>query len=97
MEQQFKDLLLELNHDTQDKSFNCQEEGKTLTEEYVLSSSSKSNIWFLPLTINTQQTLDYQKTVSPPPLKIDFLLDSGATLNVLNDDGWKGTYKKNLF
>ena len=38
--------------------------------------------------MHTQQTLDYKKTISPPHLEIDFLLDSGATLNVLNKDTW---------
>ena len=51
---------------------------------YLLSKLCKSNIWVLPLTIYTQQTFDHTKTVSPPHLQIDFLVDSGATLNVLN-------------
>ena len=42
----------------------------------------------LPLTIYTQQTPDHTKTVSPPRLEINFLLDSGAVLNVLNNDAW---------
>ena len=33
LEQQFNDLLLELNQDAQDNYFNCQEECYTLTEE----------------------------------------------------------------
>ena len=36
----------------------------------------------------TQQTSDYTKTTSPPNLEIDFLLDSGATLHILNNDTW---------
>ena len=89
LEQQFNDLILELNEDTQDKYFNCQEEGNTLTEEYILSTSCKSNIWILPPTIYTQQTPDHTKTISPPHPEIDFLLvESGASLNVLNNDTW---------
>ena len=88
VEQQFNDLLLELNQDTQDENFNCQEECNTLTEEYILSTSCKSNIWVLPLTIYTQQTPDHKKTIFPPHLEIDFLLDSGATFNILNTDNW---------
>ena len=34
------------------------------------------------------QTTDPEKTISPPHLEIDFLLDSGATLNILNNDTW---------
>ena len=39
LEQQFNDLLLELNQDNQDEYVNCQEEFNTLTEEYILSTS----------------------------------------------------------
>ena len=38
--------------------------------------------------IYTQQTPDYKKTISPPHLEIGFLLDSAATLNVINTDTW---------
>ena len=65
LEQKFNDLLLEHNQDTQDKCFNCQEECNTLTEEYILSTSCKNNIWVLPLTLYTQQTLDHRKTNLP--------------------------------
>ena len=88
LEQQFNDLLLELNQDTQDEYFNCQEECNTLTEDYILSTSRKNNIRVLPLTIYTQQTLDHKRTISPPYLEIVFLLDSGATLYILNTDTW---------
>ena len=30
----------------------------------------------------------YTKTVFPPHLETEFLLDSGATLNILNNDTW---------
>ena len=40
------------------------------------------------LTIYTQQTPDHTKTPSPQHLEIEFLLDSGATLNVINNDTW---------
>ena len=83
LEQQFTYLLLELNQDTQDEYFNCQEECNTVTEECILSTSCKSNIWVLPLKIYTQQTPNHKKTISPPHLEIDFLLDSSATLNIL--------------
>ena len=68
LEQLFNELLLELNQDTQDEYFNCQEECNTLKEEYILSTSCKNNIWVHPLTIYTQQTPDYKKTISPPHL-----------------------------
>ena len=89
--QQFNDCLCELNQDTQDEYFNCQEECITLTEEYILSTSCKSNIWVLPLTICTQQTLDYRKTFSPAHIENDFFLVSGATLKVLINDTWNET------
>ena len=38
--------------------------------------------------IYTQQTPDYKKTISQRHIEIDFLLDSGATLNILNIDTW---------
>ena len=66
----------------------CQEECNTLTEEYALSTSCKNNKWVLPLTIYTQQTPDHKKTISPPHLEIDFLLDSGATIYILNTENW---------
>ena len=74
---------MELNQDTLNEYFNCQEECNTLTEEYILSTSCKTNIWEHSLTIYTQKTPDHKKTISPPHLEIDFLLDSGATLNIL--------------
>ena len=36
----------------------------------------------------TQQTPDHTRTEFPPHLEIDFELDSGATLNVLNNNTW---------
>ena len=95
-EQQFNDLLLELSQDTQDDYFNCQEECNTLTEDYILSTSSKSVIWVSPLTKYTQQTPDHTKTVClPSHLEIGFLLDSGATLNVFNKDTWNEIKENN--
>ena len=88
LEQIFNYILLELNQDTQDKNFNCKEECKTLTEGCILCTSCKNNIWVLPLTIYTQQTPDHKKTISPPHIEIDLLLDSGATLKILNTDTW---------
>ena len=38
LEQQFNDLVLELNKDTQDEYCNFQEQCITLTEEYILST-----------------------------------------------------------
>ena len=87
-EQQFNGLLLELKQETQDEYFNCQEECNTLTETYILFNSCRNNIWALPLTIYTQQTLNHKRTIFPPRLEIDFILDSGATLNILNTDTW---------
>ena len=68
LEQQFNYLLLELNQDTQEEYFNCQEECNTLTEEYILSTSCKSNICVLPLTMYTLQSSDPKRTISPPHL-----------------------------
>ena len=87
-EQQFNYLILELNQDTHEEYFNCQEECNTLTEEYILSTSCKSNIWVIPLTIYTPQSPNTKRTISPPHLEIDFLLDNGDTLNILNNDTW---------
>ena len=42
LEQQVNELLLELNQDTQDEKFNCQEEVNTLTEEHIISTDYKS-------------------------------------------------------
>ena len=83
LEQQFNDLFLELNQDTQDEYFDCQEECNTLTEDYTLSNSCKNNTWVLQLRIYTQQTLDHKRTISLPHLEIEFLVDSGAILNIL--------------
>ena len=58
----------------------------TLTEDESLSTSCRNNIWVLPLTVYTQQTLDHKRTISPPHLEIEFSLDSGATLYILNTD-----------
>ena len=44
--------------------------------------------WVSPLTIYIQQSPDHTKTASQPLLDIDFLIDSGATFNVLNNDTW---------
>ena len=88
LEQQFNDLLSVLNQVTQDEYFNCQEEWDTLAEDYILSTSCRKNIWVLPLTMYTQQTLDHERTISPPHPEIYSLLDSGATLNILNTDTW---------
>ena len=88
LEQQFNYLLLELNQDTQDKYFNCQEQYNTLTEDNILSTSCKNILWVLPLTIYTQQTLDHKRTIYALHLDIDFLLDFGATRNILNTDTW---------
>ena len=79
---------MELNHDTQNDDFNCQEEFNALTDEYMLSTLCITNIWAPPLTTFTQQTAHHTKTNSPPHLEIDFLIESGATLNVLNKDTW---------
>ena len=59
LEQQFNDLLLELNQETKDECFICQEECNTLTEESIHSTLCKSNNWVLQLTIHTKQTLDH--------------------------------------
>ena len=37
-------------------------------------------------TYNIHTTLDHKKTISPQHLEIDFLLHSGATLNIMNTD-----------
>ena len=38
--------------------------------------------------MHTQETPDQKKTISPPHLEIDFLLDSSATLIIINTDTW---------
>ena len=86
LEQQFNDLLLSLNQEIQGDYFNSQEECNTLTDEYILSTSCKNNIF-------TQQTPDHKKTIYPPHLEKDFLLDSGATLNILITETWIGMEK----
>ena len=62
LEQQFYYLLLELNQDTQDENFNCQEECNLLTEEYILSTSgkSKSGYYHLQCTHRKHQNLRRQ-------------------------------------
>ena len=70
LEQQFNVLLLILNRDTQDEYSNCQEKCNTLTEEYILSTSCKSNVWVLPLTIYTQQTPNHTKKLLNHTLKL---------------------------
>ena len=85
LEQQFNHLLLELNQDTQDEYFNCQYKCNTLTEAQILSTFFKNHMRILPLTIYTQQTPDHKKTISPPHLEIYFLLDSGATLQLVKE------------
>ena len=79
---------MELNQDVPDEHFNCQEESNTLREEHTLSTSCKTNVWVLPLTLFTPPRSDKTKTISPPHLEIDFLIDSGATLKVFNNDTW---------
>ena len=49
----------------------------------------KSDIWVLPLTIYPQQAPDDIKTISPPHHENELQLDSGATVNVLNNDTWR--------
>ena len=36
----------------------------------------------------TQQTPDHTKTISPPHLELEFLIDSGTTLNIFNNETW---------
>ena len=86
-------MILKLNQDEQDEYFNCQEEFNTLTEEYSFTTSCKSKLWLLLLTIYTQQTVDQTRTISPTHIEIDFLIDPGATFNVLNME--LGTTLKN--
>ena len=88
LERQYNDLLSELNQNTQDKYFKCQMECNTHTGGYIFSTSCKINIWVLSLTLITKQTLDHMNTFSPPHLEIDLLIDSQATLKVLNNDTW---------
>ena len=88
LEQQFNDLLLELNQEIQDEYFKCQEECNLLTEKHNFSASCKSKIGALPLRLYTKESSDQTGTISPPHIEIDFLMDSGATLTVLNYDAW---------
>ena len=53
LEQQFNDLILELNQATQNEYFNCQEECNTRTEEYILSTlKTTSGYYHLQYTHN---------------------------------------------
>ena len=59
----------------------------TLSQKITFSPTPAKQ-HMLPLTTYTQQTLHHKRTISPPHLDTDFLLDSGATLIKLNTDTW---------
>ena len=40
------------------------------------------------ITIYTHQKSDHAKTILPPHLEINFLIDSGGKFNVINNDIW---------
>ena len=75
-EQNFKDLQLDLNRDKKDEYFNCQEGSNALTEFYILSTSCKTKIWKLLLTLYTLKTNGHNRRISPPHFELYFLIDS---------------------
>ena len=60
----------------------------TFSPKTTFSPCCENSTWVLPLTIYTEQTLDHKRTIFPPHLGIEFLLDSGATFKILNTDTW---------
>ena len=89
LEQQFKDLLLELKQDTQDEYFRRQEEKNTHTKEYIHSTMCKANIWCNHLqSLHNRPPDTRTHKFSHHFWKLIFLIDSEALLKVLNNDTW---------
>ena len=73
MEQQFYDLLIELNQDTHNECFNSLDDCNTLTEKYICSTSCKKPDWnFTPYTFYITHTPYHTKRISETHLEIDF-------------------------
>ena len=65
-----------------DKFYNAHED----TCNTVISSLESNTTWILPMYQCNKLEQDFTK--QKPILEIDFVLDSGATLNLLNEDTW---------
>ena len=52
----------------------------------ILNALESNPTWILPMYQCNNIEQDFTK--QRPILEIDFLLDSGATLNLLNEDTW---------
>ena len=63
-----------------DKFYNASE----YTCNTVINTLESNPIWILPMYQYNRLEQDFTK--QKPILEIDFLLDSGATLNLLNED-----------
>ena len=65
-----------------DKFYNANED----TCNSIINTLESNPAWILPMYHCTK--LEQNFTKQKPILEIDFLLDSGATLNLLNEDTW---------
>ena len=65
-----------------DKFYNANED----TCNSLINTLEKKPAWILPMYYYTK--LEQEFTKQKPMLEIDFLLDSGATLNQLNGGTW---------
>ena len=65
-----------------DKFYNANED----TYNTILNALESNPTWILPMYQCNKFEQDFTK--QKPVLEIDFLLDSGATLNLLNEDTW---------
>ena len=65
-----------------DKFYNAKED----TCNSIINTLESNPTWILPMYQCTKLEQDFTK--QKPLLAIDFLLDSGATLNLLNEDTW---------
>ena len=72
-----------------DKFYNAQEDTCNL-----INTFESNPTWILPMYQCTSLETDFIK--QKPILEIDFLLDSGATSNLLNEDTWNETKFNNL-
>ena len=65
-----------------DKFYNAHED----TCNIVINTLESNLTWILPMYQCNKLEQDFTK--QKPILEVDFLLDSGATLNLLNEDTW---------
>ena len=71
-----------------DKFYNAQEDTCN-----SINTSESNPTWILPMYQRTSLEIDFTK--QKPILEIDFLLDAGATLNLINEDTWNELKYKN--